>query len=137
MFLSDFFIIISLFFYCNIFYLGVVCVGLWEKRIFVYEGVYGMTTSALVLGVISICFSCVTIGLNPIGVITGIIGITLGVHSIRHDFHLMGTARAGFICSIIGTSIGVLTTVFWYVIVPFVLFDPYITEWLGKIIEGH
>ncbi len=96
-----------------------------------------MTTTALILGIISICFSCATAWLNPIGVITGVIGITLGVHSIRHDFHLMGTARAGFICSIVGTAVGVVTTIFWYVIVPFVLFDPYIADWLRTIIEGH
>ncbi len=94
-----------------------------------------MTTTALILGVISICFSFATAWLNPIGVITGIVGITLGVHSIKHDFHLMGTARAGFICSIVGTAGGVLTTIFWYVIVPFVLYDPYIMDLLRALLE--
>jgi hypothetical protein len=71
-------------------------------------------TAALVLGIISIVFSCCCIGI--IGVIFGIIGLLLSIQATKlytgnpHNYTASSykNANAGKICSIIGLVIGLI-----------------------------
>jgi len=73
-------------------------------------------TAVLVLGICSIVFSCFFVGL-----ILGIIGIVLAGRGKKmykdapalYDGY--GQLNAGFICSIIGTSLGALYTIYWII----------------------
>ena len=59
----------------------------------------GLAVVSLVLGIVAIVFSF--IGLGWLGLIIGIVGIVLGVMAKKKN--PTGMAKAGLICSIIGT----------------------------------
>lgn len=63
-----------------------------------------MAVAALVLGIVSIVFSF--IGLGIVGLIPGIVGVVLGI--IAKKKAPSGMATAGLVCSIIGVAITLL-----------------------------
>lgn len=63
-----------------------------------------MAVASLVLGIISIVFAVIGLGL-PIGFICGVVGIVMGILG-KKDM-----AKAGFICSIVGTALSILTLI--------------------------
>lgn len=68
-----------------------------------------MAVASLVLGIVSIVFGVIGLGL-PLGFICGVVGIVLGVLG-KKDFARAGMAKAGFICSIIGTILSVFALI--------------------------
>lgn len=62
-----------------------------------------MAVASLVLGIVSIVLSFFA-GINIVGGIVGIVGIVLGVYG-KKDPSKVGMAKAGLICSIVGTSL--------------------------------
>ena len=74
------------------------------------------STAVLVLGICSIVFSCFFVGL-----VLGIIGLALSgkgmkLHRQNPDlFDGFGILNAGFIMSIIGTALGGLYLIYWFI----------------------
>ena len=74
------------------------------------------STAVLVLGICSIVFSCFFVGL-----VLGIIGLALsgkGMKLYRQNpdlFDGFGILNAGFIMSIIGTALGGLYLIYWFI----------------------
>lgn len=69
-------------------------------------GSNGKAIASLVLGVISILIGLFATGANWIGCICGVIGVVLGAMARKEN--QTTTATAGFVCSIIGTTISVI-----------------------------
>jgi len=75
-------------------------------------------TAVLVLGICSIVFACFFVGF-----ILGIIGIVLSSKPRKMSkanpelYDGSGQVNAGFICSIIGTCLGVVYVIYWIVVV--------------------
>lgn len=75
-------------------------------------------TAVLVLGICSIVFACFFVGF-----ILGIIGIVLSSKPRKMSkanpelYDGAGQVNAGFICSIIGTCLGVVYVIYWIVVV--------------------
>lgn len=68
-----------------------------------------MGTASLVLGIISMVIGTLAGGgFNWVGVIVGIIGIVLGIEGKKKP-EQAGMAQAGFICSIVGVVLSLLT----------------------------
>lgn len=65
-----------------------------------------MAVASLILGIVSIVCSFFG-GLSWIGIITGIVGIILGVKG-KKDPEKKGMATAGFVCSVIGLILCVI-----------------------------
>ena len=65
---------------------------------------------SLVLGIISIAIALLSVGMwGWLGAIIGIIGLLLGANDRKNSLGgESGTAKAGWICSIIGTSLNLL-----------------------------
>ncbi|MDO4274200.1 MAG: DUF4190 domain-containing protein [Eubacteriales bacterium] len=68
-----------------------------------------MAVAALVLGIVSIVFAVMGLGL-PLGFICGVVGIVMGIMG-KKDIRNAGMAKAGFICSIVGTVLSVFAFV--------------------------
>lgn len=68
-----------------------------------------MAVASLVLGIISIVFAVIGLGL-PIGFICGVVGIVMGILG-KKDMAKASMAKAGFICSIVGTALSILTLI--------------------------
>ncbi len=66
-----------------------------------------MAVASLVLGIISIVLAIFGAGYQWIGVLLGVAGIVLGVLG-KKDPAQAGLAKAGMICSIIGTALSLL-----------------------------
>jgi hypothetical protein len=75
-------------------------------------------TAVLVLGICSIVFACFFVGF-----VIGIIGIVLSskprkMYKANPELYDgSGQVNAGFICSIIGTCLGVVYIIYWLVVV--------------------
>lgn len=75
-------------------------------------------TTVLVLGICSIVFACFFVGF-----VIGIIGIALSskprkMYKANPELYDgSGQVNAGFICSIIGTCLGVVYVIYWLVVV--------------------
>ena len=75
-------------------------------------------TAVLVLGICSIVFACFFVGF-----VIGIIGIVLSskprkMYKANPELYDgSGQVNAGFICSIIGTCLGVVYVIYWLVVV--------------------
>lgn len=68
-----------------------------------------MGVASLVLGIISIIIGLFSAGsLGWCGAILGIIGIVLGAFGKKNNPENAGLAKAGFVCSIIGTILCLL-----------------------------
>ena len=82
------------------------------------EGVFAVGIASLVLGILSVLLAvCATWWAS---IILGVVGIVLGVFARRN--HEGGMATAGFVLSIIGTSISVVCVFAWVALL----------SWLGK-----
>lgn len=68
-----------------------------------------MSIASLILGICSIVAAVFGLGF-PIGAIAGIVGIIMGIYG-KKDPEKAGMAKAGFICSIIGTILSLLFVV--------------------------
>lgn len=68
-----------------------------------------MAVASLVLGIVSIVFSVIGLGL-PVGFICGVVGIVMGILG-KKDIEKASMAKAGFVCSIVGTVLSVLTLI--------------------------
>lgn len=66
-----------------------------------------MAIAALVLGILSIVFAVFGSGLQWIGAMVGIVGIILGIQG-KKDPEKAGMAKAGLICSVIGTVLSLV-----------------------------
>lgn len=65
-----------------------------------------MAVASLVLGIVAIVAGFFGLGF-PVGALCGIVGIVLGVLG-KKNVEKAGIAKAGFICSIIGTVLSLL-----------------------------
>jgi hypothetical protein len=67
-----------------------------------------VAVASLVLGIISILFGAFGSGFQWVGTITGIIGIVLATMAKKNPEQDQGLAKAGFVCSIIGTILSLI-----------------------------
>lgn len=65
-----------------------------------------MGVASLVLGIVSIVFAILGLGI-PVGVIAGLVGVILGAVG-KGNPASAGMAKAGLVCSIIGTILSLL-----------------------------
>ena len=66
-----------------------------------------MAIASLVLGIISIVLALFGAGFQWVGILLGIAGIVLGVLG-KKEPEQAGLAKAGMICSIVGTALSLL-----------------------------
>lgn len=88
---------------------------------------HGTATTSMVLGIVSIAIAGIGIlcygVLSWIALITGPIGIVLARKAVKEidaapgQWNNRGHATAGLVCSIVGTAVGALITIFWIIIV--------------------
>lgn len=69
-----------------------------------------MAVASLVLGICSIVFGLLGLGI-PIGAICGIVGIVLGNMAKKNPETNLSMAKAGFICSVVGTILSLLVLI--------------------------
>jgi Na+/H+ antiporter NhaC len=67
-----------------------------------------VAVASLVLGILAILFGAFVAGFQWIGTIVGIIGIILGSMAKKNPNQNQGMAKAGLVCSIIGTILSLL-----------------------------
>lgn len=67
-----------------------------------------MGIASLVLGIMSLVFGVFGRGFSWVGTVVGIVGIILSIQA-KEMPDQQGYARAGFICSVIGTALSLLT----------------------------
>lgn len=92
----------------------------------------GYDTASLVLGIVSAVLSCCGLGL-----ITGIIGLGLGIAALRRARRTgggsTGYARAGIILSILAIAYSVYTIIFFAVVLTHPADYPQYQRWLEQI----
>ncbi|MFD8910909.1 DUF4190 domain-containing protein [Streptomyces sp. NPDC059575] len=84
----------------------------------------GLGTSAMVLGILSICLFCFY-GLPsiPLGIIAVVLGVKGKQRADRGEATNRGQAQAGFVMGIIGIVIGILVLTFWGVLFTKIVHD--------------
>ncbi len=90
-----------------------------QQQVMLVHPPYGKSIASLILGILSIPFDC---GFG-FGLILGIIGVILGVSGRKSTSRFPnardGYSIAGIICSIIGILFGILSTLYYVVVILF------------------